>query len=583
MANDPGSFNVGGLIQQDPREVMIVEESLREFSQMQTWRATFASHWEECAELIDPPSRNTFYFGNFNWPGQKKTDRQIDSTGMMANQRFGAIMDSLLTPRNMFWHGLEADNDYVNKQRGVKLYFEQVTKALFKHRYRPAANFSAQNQGQYQSLGAYGTGGVFIDKFDTSLGGSPGLRYKNVPLGEIFLRENHQGLVDGFIRWFRLTAEQIYQKWPDKFPDMMRTSLEQKSRMYFDFIHRVVPRTDYDPQRLDHRGMPWASYYISLDAKCLMGEGGFRTMPMAISRYVQTAGEIYGRGPAMFVLPALKTLNAEKRTFLKQGHRAADPVLFTSDDGVVDASLRPGALNKGGVNSDGKLLVAALPTGNIQITEEMMQEEKALINDAFLVTLFQILTETPQMTATEVIERTNEKGILLAPTVGRQQSEYLGPMIDREIALLAEQRLIPPMPDVLHEAQGEYNVVYTSPISRAMRAQEAAGFIRSVEVAKEIVNITSDPSYLDPFDFDTAMPAIAEINGTPASWMADDKKIAAKRQQRAAMMERQQQIQEAPAKAAMIKATAMAQKQGGAPGQLPAEGGKPLQDQVLGG
>src|SRR5581483_8372605 len=206
----------------------------------------------------------------------------------------------------------------------------------------------------------------------------------------------------------------------------------------------------------------------------------YRTMPMAISRYVQTPGEIYGRGPAMFVLPALKTLNAEKRTFLKQGHRAADPVLFTSDDGVVDASLRPGALNKGGINSDGKLLVAALPTGQIQISEEMMQEEKALINDAFLVTLFQILTETPQMTATEVIERTNEKGILLAPTVGRQQSEYLGPMIEREVALLAEMHEIPPMPDVLREAKGQYNVIYSSPISRAMRAQEAAGFIRSV-------------------------------------------------------------------------------------------------------
>ena len=43
----------------------------------------------------------------------------------------------------------------------------------------------------------------------------------------------------------------------------------------------------------------------------------------------------------------------------------------------------------------------------------------------------------PQMTATEVIERTNEKGILLAPTIGRQQSEYLGPMIERELDRIA--------------------------------------------------------------------------------------------------------------------------------------------------
>ena len=137
----------------------------------------------------------------------------------------------------------------------------------------------------------------------------------------------------------------------------------------------------------------------------------------------------------------------------------------------------------------------------------MMEHEAALINDAFLVTLFQILTETPQMTATEVIERTNEKGILLAPTIGRQQSEYLGPLIDRELDVLAAQNLLPPMPPRLREAQGEYEVRYDSPLARAQRAQEAAGFIRTVETVKELVNITQDTSLLDPFDFLTAIPA----------------------------------------------------------------------------
>jgi hypothetical protein len=80
----------------------------------------------------------------------------------------------------------------------------------------------------------------------------------------------------------------------------------------------------------------------------------------------------------MMILPALKTLNAEKRMFLKVGHRAADPVLLTYDDGVVDFSMRPGAMNKGGVNKDGRLLVNTLPTGNLQITKEMMDEERSL-------------------------------------------------------------------------------------------------------------------------------------------------------------------------------------------------------------
>ena len=44
----------------------------------------------------------------------------------------------------------------------------------------------------------------------------------------------------------------------------------------------------------------------------------------------------------MMVLPSLKTLNLEKKIFLKQGHRAADPVLLINDDGLIDTvDLRP--------------------------------------------------------------------------------------------------------------------------------------------------------------------------------------------------------------------------------------------------
>ncbi len=566
------------------REETIVADSLREFAELTTWRNTFAGQYEEIAELIDPNSSNTFFFGNYNFPGQKKTSRQIDASGMIALNRFGAICDSLLTPRNMTWHGV-AFEPYLMKSRRVRLWCEEATRALFRLRYAPHAGFTAQNTMCYRQLGAYGTPALFIDEFDNTLyPWERGIRYKAIPMGELFIRENHQGLVDGFIRWFRLTARQAYQRWGEKIPDILRAPLAANSETPYQFLHRVCPQTDYDPERLDARGKPYASYYLSLEGRTLLSEGGYRRFPPAISRYEQAPGEVYGRSPAMMVLPALKTLNAEKRTFLKQGHRAADPVLLTADDGIVDMSLRPGAMNKGGVTADGKMLVHVLPSGEIQITEKMMAEEKSLINDAFFVTLFQILTETPTMTATEVIERTNEKGILLAPTVGNQQSGYLGPMIERELDVAMAIGELPDYPPEIRELRKMPGAIYTSPLSRAMRAQEAAGFMRTVEAVKELVNITQDPSLLDPFDFDTAIPGIAEIQSVPESWMADEDKMAAKREARAQAQQRQQEIQAAPAKAAMMKAQAVQAKAGLVPpAQAPAGPGAPLAAQLQGG
>lgn len=571
---------------QTQKEQDLIDEIFREFGQLQTYRSVFAGQWEEVAELILPTSRNTFFYGNYNWPGQKKTEKQIDSNGMVALHRFSAIMDSLLTPRNMYWHGLEADNPYVMKDRDTQLWFDLVTKILFKWRYHPHGNFAGQNFSNYQSLGAFGTGAMFVDAFDDPYGAIKGLRYKAIPLGEIFLKENHQGLVDGFIRWFRLTARQAYQKWGDRIPPQLYAAMQQNSEAPFNFLQRVAHRSDFDPQRLDEKGKPYGSWTISIEGRCLVQEGGYHTFPVAASRYDQTPGEVYGRSPAMMVLPALKTLNAEKRVFLKQGHRATDPVLLTADDGIVDFTLRPGALNKGGVTSDGKPLVQVLPTGEIQISKEMMAEEKGLIQDMFLVALFQILQETPQMSATEVIERTNEKGILLAPTVGRQQSEYAGVMIPRELDVLMQQRLIPPMPARLREAGGEYNVVYTSPIARAMKAGEIGGFMRTIEVVKELVGITGDLSLLDPFDFQTAVPEIAQFQSVPPRWMSTDEQMKIKARTRAKQQQIQQQIQAMPAQAAMKKADAkVAETQakiGGGQGQAPGGVGAPAPGQDQG-
>jgi hypothetical protein len=557
-------------ISNDEHQQSIVDDCKRRFAAKQTMRNVFAQQWEEVAELVLPTSRNTFYYGSYNFPGQKKTDRQVDASAMMALERFAAIMDSLLTPRNMMWHSLESDNPYLNKQRGVRKYYEEATRILFKHRYHPRANFSAQNQNQYQGLGAFGTSSVFVDKYE-GVDRGKGLRYKHLPLGETFLSENHQGLIDSMDRWFRLTPMQAIKQFPDRVPEAIEAAAKQNSQMPFEFLHCICPRDDYDEERWDERGKLYASYYICLTTGHFLREGGYSTFPIPTSRYVQTPGEVYGRGPAMLVLPAIKTLNSEKRDYLIAGHMTARPPLLTKDDGIVDFSFRSGALNKGGLDDEGRELVKPLAgAGNLQVTKEMMDEERSLIDGAFLVDLFKLLlnSDPKVFTATQVTEMIAQRGVLIAPTVGRQQSEYLGPLIERELDVLAMQNLLPPMPPVMREAQGEYHVVYTSPLARDMRAQEVAGGQRTIAMAIEIANATGDPSVFDRFDLDKMIDDSADIQGMPASWTVDDDAMNAKRKARADAQERQMQNQEKPADAAVLKAKAAAAKSGLAPGQL---------------
>lgn len=535
-------------------EEVLVGELITEYERLSSDRGTWESHWQEIAERVFPA-----YFGAFTTngelptPGSKRNIEIFDSTGAIALGRGASVYESLLTPRGQKWHGLEAPTAELKKDRATRIWMDDATDALFKYRYAPKANFASQCHQNYMSLLAFGSGSLLVDELDKE----PGIRYKHVHLGEMFFVENHQGIVDKFIRKFPLTARQAKQKWgEDRLPAVIRNACDKNPEQRFFFLHCVKPREDVDPKRLDYKGMKYVSYYASITEKKFISEGGYNTFPVAISRHIQAPGEVYGRSPAMDVLPAIKTLNDQAKTLLKQGHRAVDPIYLLHDDGVLDTfSALPGSMVAGGMSAEGRALVGTLPVGRVDIGKELMDDQRAVINDAFFVTLFQILVESPQMTATEVLERVREKSILLAPTMGRQQSEFLGPLIDRELDLLMRQGLLPQMPPALREARGEYNVRYDSPLSRMQKAEELSGTLRTLNTAAEIANITQDPSVMDVFDMPTIIRDFGEGQAMPARHFLDESAVKQRQAQRQQTAQTEQEIQAAPAAAALIKAT----------------------------
>jgi hypothetical protein len=532
----------------------LTEFHVQRLAALRTDRLNFDNQWEEAAAYLIPAHRDSFLSRNMNYGagGEKKTELQYDSTAAFAAMRFASVMESLATPQSSIWHMLKPVDKMLMRNRSVRVFFEDLSDILFSYRYRPVANFVGNSQQVYHGLGVYGNGILFIDKPDDLRG----LRYRNIHLGEAYYVENHAGVVDTLYRPFSLTASQIVQQYGDKAPEVVREANKnpmQKDKKY-EVLICVYPRRDYDTTRRDAGGMPWASLHIFCETKELMRESGYASFPFAVARHMQISGEVYGRGPAQMVLPAIKTLNQEKYTVLKQGHRVVDPVLLLHDDGVLDGlSMKAGALNKGGVSAEGRLLVQPLPTGNIAVGDKLMELERNVINDAFLVTLFQILVDSPQMTATEVLERAREKGMLLAPTAGRLQSEFLGPMIEREIDVLARQGLLPQMPPILRDAAAEYRIEYDSPMSRMMRAEKAAGFMRVLGSLSEYAKITGDLEPLDHMNFDAATPDMLDINGAPVAWTRSEEEIAARREARNQAAQAQQMVDAAPAAASLMK------------------------------
>lgn len=535
-----------------------VESILRQYGKLKGTRGTWESHWEEIAERVLP--RQMGFLGE-RTPGEKRTQKIFDSKPMIALDRFASVMDSMLTPRQQKWHNLRTTDDNLNRDFEVQDWFYKVNNILYQARYNPKANFAGQNHERWTSVGAFGTGSLFID-FEPGVG----LRYRCLNLRDTYFCENHQGMIDTVYRHFDYTARQAAQRWGlENLPEKVRKAAEDPSKQEqeFEFLHVVKPRTDYDSTRMDARGKPYVSIYIAIADKVQVGdESGYTSFPFSISRYVTAPEEIYGRSPAMMALPDIKMLNEMAKTDIRAVHKLIDPPILLHDDGILGGgamtvNMRPGGLNVGGVNRNGQAMMQPFSTGaRVDINDKKMDQRRAAIDDAFMVTLFQILIETPRMTATEALIRAQEKGMLLTPTMGRQQSEALGPLIERELDLLSFHNMLPPMPDILIEAGGDYDIVYDSPMSRMQRAEELVGVQRTMELLAPFAQL--DPTVLDVFDKDELARLTAEVSGVPTPVLRSPDAVAALRQQRAQQEQDAMLMQAAQPLAGALKDAAQA-------------------------
>lgn len=544
-----------------------VDQILREQKQLESTRGTFESHWQEIAERIYPSAA---HFQGDKTPGAKNTQFIFDSTAGLALERFASAVNGYVTPINQKWHGLETDSDELNKDPEVQAWCAEVTRILFAVRYSDMARFDTQMNEVYMSLGAFGTGCLFVDD---RIG--RGIVYKSVHLSQLYFTENEDGIIDRANRKYKETARNIVSVWGDKvdLPEKITTAAKENPESKFPVLHCVKPNKNRNPGVLGPQGMMYESTYCLPTEKALLETGGYRSFPYAVSRYITQSDEIYGRSPAMTVLPDTKMLNEMGKSIIRQMQMMVEPPVLLQEDGALTGfKLKPAALNYGGVDEQGRELAKPFNTGSrMDYAFEMQEQKRRHINDAFLITLFQILVDNPKMTAYEVMQRMQEKGQLLGPTMGRQRSETQSVVVAREIDILENAKALPPRPEKMIRANARVRISAGGPMARAQRAEEGVGILRTLESIPAIAEADPDTILLFKGKGPKIGRTLAEINGMPADLLNNDDDIAALKEGADQARAASELVQAAPlaGKAAKDLATAQAVAANGPNSQFP--------------
>jgi hypothetical protein len=509
-------------------------------------RRPYEANWQDIRELVRPGSSD---FGVKTAPGQARTDNIYDGTAPGANDELASGLHSYLTNPVERWFSLGVagwgEDDY---DEDALAWLEYVSDLIYGQYNSEESGFNTAMHEIYLDIGAFGTGNVYQEYS----GSKQNLTFKSIALGDSYLGEDKDGKIDTVCRQQEHTVRQLRQEYGE-LPENLSKKVKTESDK-FVVAHTVFPRTDRDVTKLDARNKRFASIHMCVETREILKISGYDMQPFHTCRWSKLSNEVYGRGPAIGCLPDIRMLNVMERTLIKAGQKRADPPLLVPDEGyMLPIETAPGSLNFREPNAPD--IIALEHRGDLQWGLEQAEQKREYIKKCFHADWLRMEKENKEMTAFEVDDRRKEKLSLLAPKLGRVQSEMLSPMVGRSYALLHGRGSFPPAP--LSIQRKKLVVVYVSPAARAQYAGKAREMSAYVQEVLPFVQVY--PAILDNIDLDKFAKKLAQYRGTPRTVFRDEQSVAAMRQQRAEQEQQQQMIAQAESASKSIANIAKAQ------------------------
>ena len=438
------------------------------------WLPTF----EECYEFA-LPQRESFYSESI---GRRRSDRIFDETAVVGVQEFASRLQAGLVPNFARWADFTAGSEVPKEQRdGVNNELEEVTEYVFE--VIQNSNFGQEVHESFMDL-AVGTGVLAVTEGDSI---HP-INFSAIPLPHLVLDAGVDDRIDHVYRMRTVKCRDLKIMYPKAtIPDQINQRMTRDPEMENDILE--VCCKDYTVQNDD------ASVFYAIDmmSKAVIYQESFRGVgsnPYICFRWSKCAGEIYGRGPLMNALSAIKTTNLTIELILENAQMAISGIYQMEDDGVVNPdtiNLVPGTVIPKAPNSTGLQPVASagsFDVANLVLSDMRNNIKKALYND---------MLGNPDRTpasATEVAERMADLSRRIGSAFGRLQAELVQPVLQRVVYILKKQGRIE-LPTVNGR---EVKVRSVSPLAQAQHNQDITSVSRYLELVQgafgpEVMNL----------------------------------------------------------------------------------------------
>ena len=498
-----------------------VSQMLQRYEKALSVRVEFEDLYDEIFEYCLPQRQG---FKNYS-AGQRRDDKIFDETAVVGIQEFASRLQSGLTPNFARWADFVTGQEVPDAEKDdINNALDGVTDYVFE--ILQTSNFAQEIHECFIDL-ALGTAVLCVMEGDAV---NP-IRFQSIPLPHVVLDTGPDGKVDHVYRERMIKNEDIPVAYPNavlipQIAERITRNPESKTK-----ILEVSCRLYDDPNE-----EKYGYYVIDVNDKAMiMTETytGVGSNPFIAFRWSKASGEIYGRGPALNALSAIKTCNLTIEMILENAQMSISGIYQIDDDGVINVdtiNLVPGTVIPKAPNSQG--LQPIRSAGSFDVANLILNDMRNNIKRALYNDMLGDPNKTPA-SATEVAERMADLSRKIGSAFGRLQSEMVQPLLQRVVYILQKQGRIE-MPTVNGR---EVKIRSVSPLAQAQSNQDIVSLNRFLQTVAgsfgpEILNILISSE-------ETAL-YLAKKFGVPDNLIRD----ADERQQLVQMAQQMQQMQQ---------------------------------------
>lgn len=451
---------------------------LKKYEKAKSVRENFVSLFEECYEYA-LPQRESFYAEAI---GQRRDDKIFDETAVVGVQEFASRLQSGLVPNFARWADFTSGSEVPPEERDeVNNQLDEVTDYVFE--VIQNSNFGQEVHESFLDL-AVGTGVLHVSEGNAI---NP-VNFSAIPLPHVVLDAGPDDRIDHVYRERSMRNSDIPNVYPKgKFSPKVMDSIKQRPDQRTKVLEVVCK--DYSSKN-EEAYMFFAIEMYTKDIIATETYKGVGSNPFVCFRWSKCAGEIYGRGPLINALSAIKTTNLTIELILENAQMAISGIYQMEDDGVINPdtiNLVPGTVIPKAVGSSGLTPIqsaGSFDVANLVLSDMRLNIKRALYND---------MLGNPDRTpasATEVAERMADLSRRIGSAFGRLQAELVQPVLQRVVYILKKQGRI----DLPTINGRDVKVRSVSPLAQAQANQDITSVARFLELVQgrfgpEITNI----------------------------------------------------------------------------------------------